>query len=329
MNQQPFRTLIMWTIWAAAAIVVYLTLYRDTEVWSFLKDDTSRITWLILGLFAMGLVASFALTMMITREALRAQILEKTARAGGIHAIEIKSSRRAVDRFFYSIKATMEVRGEPDVETLLNVELAVYERISRTVELIGHLLITLGLIGTVMGLTLTLTGLTGSLNALGHDQEMLLLGLRQAMGGMGTAFYTTLLGAVLGGVLLRMFALINQHGVESLHDNMLRICLVYCSTEFVQTPDQEVRALNKEIETLEKNVAMLRSALGESKDAVHGLGEEIRAFNAKPGETGEPLELLIKRHREYCNVLRDEMRILYAMKRPWWLKLVELFRRDR
>ncbi len=330
MDQKPFRTLILWTIWASAAIVIYLTLYRDTEVWSFLENDPSRITWLIMGLFGLGLLGSFVLTVLVTQESYRASQLDQDAREGGLKAIKLISTRRVADRFFHAIRSTIDSKGQPEVETLLNIELAAYERIGHMVELVGNLLITLGLIGTVMGLTLTLTGLTGSLEALGSDQEMLLQGLRTAMSGMGTAFYTTLLGAILGGVLLRMFAQISLHGVESLHDNLLRICIVYCSADYAQTMERDVRHLNKEIAALEANIHRLEQAFGSSHLAMSDFRNEIkRLAEASPDEEDKPLHVLIQEHRAYCNNLRDEMRMLASMKKPFWIRLRDLFRPPR
>jgi len=330
MDQKPFRSLILWTIWASAAITIYLSLYRDTEIWAFLETDSSHITWLIMVLFGLGLVGSFVLTIMVTKEAYRAAQLEKVAREGGLKAITVHSMRRAADRFFKAIQSTIDSRGTPEVETLLNVELAAYERIGHMVELVGNLLITLGLIGTVMGLTLTLTGLTGSLDALGQDQEMLLEGLRTAMSGMGTAFYTTLLGAVLGGVLLRMFAQINLHGVEGLHDNLLRICMIYCSADYAQTMERDVRHLNSEIATLEANIRRLEQAFGSSHLAMSDFRSEIKRLGEdSPEDSGKPLHQLLKEHRAYCSALREEMRMLASMNLPFWIRLRNLFRSTR
>ncbi len=327
MDQKPFRTLILWTVWASAAMAIYLALYQDTEVWTFLETDSSRITWLILGLFGLGLLGSFVLTIMITHESYRAAQLDKVAREGGLKAITVHSMKRAADRFFNAIQSTIDSKGQPEVETLLNVELAAYERIGHMVELVGNLLITLGLIGTVMGLTLTLTGLTGSLDALGHDQEMLLHGLRTAMSGMGTAFYTTLLGAVLGGVLLRMFAQINLHGVEGLHDNLLRICMIYCSADYVQTMERDVRHLNNEIAALEANIRRLEQAFGSSHLAMSDFRNEIRRLGeANSDDASKPLHILIQEHRAYCDALRDEMRMLASMKKPFWIRVRDVFR---
>ena len=329
MNQKPLRTLLLWTIWAATALVVYITLYRDTQIWTFVGGDVSHVTWLIMALFLLGVGASFVLTVVVTLEAQRAATLNELARQGGLKAIGVSDSKRAVDRFFNAIQSTLASRGQPDVETLLHIELATYERMSHTVEVIGNILITLGLIGTVMGLTLTLTGLTGSLDALGHDQAMLLEGLRQAMSGMGTAFYTTLLGAVLGGVLLRMFAQINQNGVEGLHDNMLRTCLVYCSADYAQTTEREVRHLNEEIKALEKNIEKLQGVFGSSQQTITQFREEIKKLGEPAEEGGEPLSVLLDKHKAYCEMLRQEMHMLAHMDRPWYVKWREIFRSNK
>lgn len=328
MNQKPFRTLVLWTVWAVAALIVYLSLYRDTEVWHFMETDPSRITWLIMGLFLMGVLGSFVVTLMVTKESLRSVNLEKAARQGGLDAITIHSEKRAADRFFQSVKSTVERKGEPDVETLLNVQLSVYERINHTIEVIGNLLITLGLIGTVMGLTMTLAGLSGALEALGQDQETLMAGLRHAMSGMGTAFYTTLLGAVLGGVLLRMFAQLTLHGIEGLHDNLLRICLVYCSPEYAQTIERDVRLLNDELRMLDLNIQQMQKSFAASRQMVSEFRDEIRRLGQgdEGGKGEEPLRAVIKRHQEYCENLRQEMRMLAVTNKPWWIRLRELFR---
>jgi len=329
-NQKPFRSLILWTIWASTALVVYLTLYSDTEIWSFMETDPSRITWLILGMFLMGVAASFVLTIIITKEAYRATQLEREARDGGLNGIVIKAGVRIADRFFRSLKATVESRGQPDVERLLHVELAVLERISHMIETAGSLLITLGLIGTVMGLTITLSGLTGSIEALGQDQELLMSGLRQAMGGMGTAFYNTLLGAVLGGVLLRVFAQINQHGVEAVHDNLMRICLVWCSNEYSMTLERDVRLLNDELRLLDEHVKHLKGSFLSSFEALRDFRQEMQQFmRGSQSEGDESLRHLVREHRAYCDSLREEMRLLLHLRRPWWVRLLEVFRAPR
>ncbi len=321
MNQKPLRTLLLWTIWAATTILAYVTMYSDTEVWDFVRSDTSKVTWLILGLFVLGVVGSFALTLLITVEAFTTFRIEDEVKGQGLSGLRGRPYKRAVGRFFSALRATLEANGQIDVEALLNTELAVYQRVSHTVEVIGNLLITLGLIGTVLGLTLTLTGLTSSLDALGHDQELLLSGLRKAMAGMGTAFYTTLLGAVLGGVLLRVFAQITDHGVEGLFDRLMRICLVYCSADLQPSMERDMRFLNSELEALGQRIKVLQVAFGESKNAMADFRSEVTSLKEISRDENEQLLDSIRYHKHYCEVLREEVKHMRAINKPWWVRL--------
>ena len=323
MNQRPFRTLFLWMIWAATALIVYVTLYRDTGVWEFLEQDTSRITWLILGLFLLGLIASFILTIILTFESLAGLSIEDQVHKSGLKSLDIKNRKRAVNRFFISLKDTLSGSGEPDVEALLNVELAVYQRLSHSIEVVGNLLITLGLIGTVMGLTLTLTGLTSSLDALGHNQELLLSGLRKAMAGMGTAFYTTLLGAVLGGILLRVFAQITDHGVDGLFDRIMRLCLVYCAADLRATMERDIRFLDQEIEMLGNHVRQLHGVFEKSTQAMNQFRNEVRDLMELSRADNQEVAENIRLRRRQAEILQEEARLIRDQQKPWWQKLKE------
>ncbi len=309
-QQRGYRPLFLWVIWAAAALAVYLSFYQDTDVWDFVEHDTSRITWIIMALFALGVLASFIITFLVTRENLKVVDLEGRAQISGLAGLEVReNSRYASERFFSALKQVARNSNQPpNVGALIEIELSPLSRAARMVELLGNILITLGLIGTVMGLTLTLTGLTGSLESLGEDHEKLLSGLRQAMGGMGTAFYTTLLGAILGGVLLRVFAQINHHAVESLSDSMTRICLVHCATDLQPTLEKDLSFLEAQIRSLGQNTERLRQAFLEARETLELFEKQLadvrrRAWN--PDEK-DALEALVETHRQYMRVLRQE-----------------------
>ena len=322
MNQKSLRTLFLWFFWAATVIVVYTGLYSDSGFLDFLAADTSRVTWLILGVFALGIVGSFVLSVLVTLETLAAQHIENQVHEEGLKNLDITSSKRAVNRFFIALKASAESNGQLDIEALLHVELASYQRSSHTIEVIGNLLITLGLIGTVMGLTLTLTGLTGSLEALGHNQELLLSGLRQAMGGMGTAFYTTLLGAVLGGVLLRVFCQITEHGIESLHDKVLRTCLLYCSADLRASLERDIRFLDKEISSLGGHINSLKSSFESSSAAMTVFKKEIAELREISYDENKALYENIKMRKHNSELLRHEARQIKAMKGSWLTRVL-------
>lgn len=325
MNQKPLRTLIIWTIWAAMSITTYAMLYQGSDVWTFVMADTSHITWIILGLFGLGVAGSFLLTLMITFETMTAYHIEEKAVGGGLKAIDPKRYRRRVGRFFSSLKTTIECNGDPEVESMLNVELSTYQRMSHSTEVIGNLLITLGLIGTVMGLTLTLTGLTGSLEALGEDQEMLLSGLRQAMAGMGTAFYTTLLGAVLGGILLRVFAQITDHGYDALFDKVVHTCLVHCSADLRSSAERDLKFLSAEIEMLGEQIAHLKPMLEAAQTAMAMFRKESAALRAETKEENHVLLENIHMRRMNAIKLRQEIQQLRSLNRPLWMRILNAF----
>lgn len=325
MIQRGYRALVLWIVWSAAAIVIYASMYSDTDVWQFVKNDPTRITWGIIALFGIGVVTSFILTILLTSESIKVDLLESIARKSGWLGIEESTKRLCVANFFDSLKTVIRNNGELDVQSLVDVEFAVYRRTSHALEVIGNLLITLGLVGTVVGLTLTLTGLTSSLEALGQDQEQLLRGLRSAMGGMGTAFYTTLLGSVLGGVLLRVYGHIDENGVDSLENALTRICIVYCSADFKPSTERDIRILNQEIQSLGQNIEYLTRVLNESKALVSDFSQELADLHQRDGDK-KSLENTIKLRKEYLNTLRDEFQLRRMNRGAWWQVFKKSFR---
>ena len=304
------------------AIIVYLTLYIDAKIWEFMENDPSRITWIIMALFVYGVISSCFSALIITKEGIGIKRIQEAAQKNGLRGITDLGGKGASKRFFHALQDTLNADGQPDAEVLANIELAGQQRISHSVEVIGNLLITLGLIGTVMGLTLTLTGLTNSLEALGQDQELLLQGLQKAMGGMGTAFYTTLLGAVLGGVLLRVFAQITENGIGALYDHLMRICLVYCSADYKPSLGRELRFVNAEMERLENNIRQIKSSFALSRDSMNNFNKDMRLFiHGDKDSEQESIDTVIRRHQEYCQLLREELHLINAVNKSWWARL--------
>ena len=326
MIQRGFRALVLWIVWGAAAIVIYAGMYHDTDVWSFVRNDATRITWAIIGLFALGVITSFVLTILMTFESIKVDKLELIAKHNGWMGIENTYKFLCVANFFQSLKTIVANNGDLNTEALVDVEFAVYRRSAHALEVIGNLLITLGLVGTVVGLTLTLTGLTSSLEALGEDQEQLLRGLRGAMGGMGTAFYTTLLGSVLGGVLLRVFAHIDENGIDSLENSLTRICIVYCSADFKPSAERDIRKLNTEVSTLTHTIETLQLRLNESRDLIGKFATDLERLRHTESEN-QHLEKTIVQRKQYLDTLREEFQLKRMIKGSWWSVFINSFRR--
>jgi hypothetical protein len=72
------------------------------------------------------------------------------------------------------------------------------------VELFSSILITLGLLGTIVGLIMSVGGLSTVLASGSASSADVFEGMLRTVKGLETAFYTTLLGATFGGVMLRI-----------------------------------------------------------------------------------------------------------------------------
>lgn len=77
---------------------------------------------------------------------------------------------------------------------------------NKVVELFSSILITLGLIGTILGLIIMMNKLTQVMSGASLDEGLMqaLVSEDGPLSGLGVAFLTTLLGAILGGVVLRV-----------------------------------------------------------------------------------------------------------------------------
>lgn len=329
MNQRALKALLYWTTWFTVTIVGYAQLYQGTDVVEFMQNDNSKITWLIVGVFIFGTIISLLLVLALTFEWAQAYDVEDKVDERGLEGFDNARLRRMLGRYIRNLKYALSINASPEPEQLLNVEMGGYRRTNHFIEIVGNLLITLGLIGTVVGLTLTLTGLTGSLKALGSDQELLIASLRDSMAGMGTAFYTTLLGAALGGVILRVFALISEHSIDGLHDMIMRLCIVYFGADLKPTIERDIHALEAELERLRKNVEGLDKAFSGSASSLANFRNEVQLLRqpVDEEETETSLHQAVKMQDYYCHLLKAEIEMLNTLNNPWRIRWRHLFRR--
>lgn len=306
-DQRGVKTLAIWIAWTVSASVVFAMMYRQADIMQFVQHDNTRITWIIAGMFLLGVFISLVQTLMLTSEWTRAIRIEGLMRNKGLMQIKRRRySRLLVDRFIEALQTILDRNGRLDVDSLVEVEFSSQHRLSQFVALLGNLLITLGLIGTVLGMTLTMNGLNGALGSLGSDQDLLLEGLRTAMSGMGVAFYTTLLGSVLGGIILRVYAWITDASVNSLQDMMLRSFLVHASADLEPSPERDLRSYEAGVLRLHENLSLLREAMAASREEIRGLGEESLKLHQQFRDMAEddPVRKLATSHARYALSIR-------------------------
>jgi len=305
-DQRALRTFALWMGWCISSLTVFAMLYSKANVIGFVQNDSTRITWIILGMFVLGVAVSFMQAMRMTAEWFRAYNIEAMVMKKGLAGVTLRGGRHIVDRFTDALRTIAERNGRVDVESLVDVEFSAQHRTSQFVGLLGNLMITLGLIGTVLGMTITMNGLHGALGALGIDQSLLVDGLRTAMNGMGVAFYTTLMGSVLGGVLLRVFSWITDASVNGLQDLMIRTYLVYAAADLEPSDDRDLRALDASVGQLSQRMELLHLAMQASRKEMIGLREEAGLMYHELKELAEddPIRQLAVGHARYALSVR-------------------------
>jgi len=292
--------------WAISAITVFAMMSRQTNVISFIENDHTRVTWLILGMFVLGVGVSLVQAMKLTGEWFRGYRIESQMINKGLAGVRETAGGHLVDHFVEAMNTITARNGRVNVDALIDVEFSSQHRISQFVGLLGNLMITLGLIGTVLGMTITMNGLSGALGSLGVDQSLLVEGLRTAMNGMGIAFYTTLIGSVLGGVLLRVFSWITDASVNGLQDLMLRTCIVHASADLEPSDDRNFRALDVTVQQLQSRVELLNMALQASREEMGMLREEAITMHHQLGDLAadDPIRKLAAGHARYAVGMR-------------------------
>ena len=98
---------------------------------------------------------------------------------------------------------------------------------TRVVEFCSSILVTLGLVGTIIGLIQSAGGLTEVFQAMTGGDKSIMEGVESALGGMGVAFYTTLMGAILGGVCLRLLSNLVDANTEHTVSHIAELTEIY------------------------------------------------------------------------------------------------------
>lgn len=308
LEQRSMKTIALWLGWALICTLILGKLYHQADLSSFLMNDRTMVTWLIIGGFILATLVSFYHALLITLEWFRASRIERMVAKHGLAGLRVmRKPRRDVDRFISSIQAILKRGGHLDLETLVIVEFSAQHRRSQFVSLIGNLLITLGLIGTVLGMTLIMGGLNGAMNALGENQQLMVEKLGDAMSGMGVAFYTTLMGAVLGGILLRVFSWITDTSVHALQDFMLRTCLVYGAAEVVPGPSRDLHVVEADLARVQERVdlvAMACESSGREVEKLVGNMVQLKTISDELVESNS-LHHVAVQHAKYWRAIRQ------------------------
>lgn len=117
---------------------------------------------------------------------------------------------------------------------------------NKVVELFSSILITLGLIGTILGLILMMESLTVVMGNSSMDENLIknLVGSDGPLSGLGVAFFTTLLGAILGGVILRVLTNVVDSNIMEYTAHIAELTEVYVLPHLRRTAAEQYSSMS-------------------------------------------------------------------------------------
>ena len=255
-NNSPF---FRWLILCISLLIPFLLIS-----WKYIKGalsaDASGITYIIFFVFLYGFISSIWISIYIAKESRElkkiSDIRNIDHEKGGVHKL-----------FSQSLDA-IEMGSQINFEILLTAFSAKRVGKIRTVSATASILITIGLLGTIIGLILTIDGISSVLGAAGENYADMVIGLNNTVQGMGTAFYTTLFGGLLGGVILKALSIENEKAVNSFTADCLELGELWIMPLSRALTSKAAGNLQNEILGLMNTLRDLSDSIAKTSDAI-------------------------------------------------------------
>lgn len=227
---QESTSLPEWKLWFLALLI------GSTIMFIGYRLDLSEVcfTVVLFGVSAWAIYASFREAQTLDEELhAAADQVQRLVRCNDIGAFLSQSELK--DSYFkdhlsslYKIYFVSSQISQDNLIEILNSRLLAK---NRKIELLSSILITIGLIGTIVGLVMMMTKLrlTVSDPSVGTGSNLLvsMVGTGGALEGLDTAFITTLLGAIFGGVMLRILTSVVEEGIIKYIANLAELTEIY------------------------------------------------------------------------------------------------------
>ena len=265
------KPIVSWSIWAGGLSLVMGIVTRKHLVAGFQADETG-MTIVIAALFGAGLVASFLAAKQLHSEW---ALLAKITKTNKIPASKGSESLAAVFQKLEDFKA----KGETvNVHAAIDTYHSKHNSRVRSVSIMAALVISMGLLGTVVGLIMSISGLGGMVENIGLSRTTMMVALKATVAGMGTAFYTTFFGA-LGGLILRAVAVSQLNSLSELCAEAAE----YADNNLVARLDNKDEEINRQVskvissfENMQLEIESITSRLTESfESTMKGFGDSL------------------------------------------------------
>jgi|GEM_PF-2551745 len=192
------------------------------------QSHGTYVSIIILALFGFAVVKNFFDMRFINRQArLTDQQIDTLRQTNNIYVFLQSSEpslfRDHIDNLHEIFRRDCNI-SQDNLVTLLQSRLLAK---SRLVEFCSSILVTLGLVGTIIGLIQSSGGLSEVITAMAGKEGTVMDGVYKALSGMGVAFYTTLMGAILGGVCLRLLSNLVDANTEHIVSHIAELTEIY------------------------------------------------------------------------------------------------------
>lgn len=221
------RPLLEWTLYVVV-LGIMVTVLAGQIIFDALRGDAWIITTIILGIFVFALVKNFLDVHFIARQRRLTSVQIDQLRETNNIFVFLQNSepslfRDHIDNLHEIFRRDYNI-SQDNLVTLLQARLLSKTKV---VDFASSILVTLGLVGTIIGLIQSAGGLGDVLRAMSAGDTSILAGVDQALEGMGLAFYTTLLGAILGGVCLRLLSNLVDANIDYVVSHIAELTEIY------------------------------------------------------------------------------------------------------
>jgi len=307
MAKKKASPIMTWIFWSISVLGVFLLVTWEYFVAGF-SADSSNITYLIVVFFIYGFFATLRLAYYLQGEAKALEVMEAN------HRLSDANTSDAAALFDAAMERIR--RGERiEVKNLVSAYSIKIKARTDNIAVISGMLITIGLLGTVVGLIITVTGLGDVLKFSGSDYAAMKEGLNQTVAGMGTAFYTTFFGALLGGVVLKVLGSEMKKSATLLVADTLRFSELFLAPQFSQNSSEALVQLEAEVVVLGGRLQQLGASFTSVIDIIDskqqtlasGLGELVSTVEQANRQAGERVEGLMASVEKITEKVDDRM----------------------